>query len=71
MKKVLGGRNRKVNNKTVKRVPFVVIIHPRLKILQKIIDKNLYLFYMNEEVKKAFTPKPMIWYEVLAISVVI
>ena len=64
MKKVLGGRNRKVNNKTVKRVP-------RLKILQKIIDKNLYLFYMNEEVRKAFTPKPMIWYEVLAISVVI
>ena len=53
MKKVLGGRNRKVNNKTVKRVP-------RLKILQKIIDKNLYLFYMNEEVRKAFTPKPMI-----------
>ena len=30
------------------------------KSIVKIINKNLYLFYMNNEVKKVFTPKPMI-----------
>ena len=60
MNKVLGGNSNKVNNNTEKRIPFVVTFHPRLKILQKIIDKNLYLLYMNEEVKKALTPKAMI-----------
>ena len=62
MKKVLGDNNRKVNNKTEKVISFVVTFHLRLKILQKIIDKNLYLLYMNEEIKKAFTPTPMISY---------
>ena len=62
MKKVLVGNNRKINNKIEKRIPFVVTFHPRLKILQKIIDKNLYLLYMNKEVKKAFTSEPMISY---------
>ena len=62
MKKVLVGNNRKVNNKTEKRIPFVVTFHPRLKILQKIIDKNLYMLYMNKEVKKAFTSEPMTSY---------
>ena len=55
-------RNNRVNNKTEKEIPFVVTFYPRLKILQKIIDKNVYLLCMNEEVKKAFTPKPMISY---------
>ena len=63
MKKVLDGNNRKVNNKTEKGIPFVVTFNPRLKILQKIIDKNFYLLHMNEEVKKAFRPKPMISYK--------
>ena len=62
MKKVLGDKNRMVNNKTEKGTLFIVIFHPRFKILQKIIDMNLYLLYMNEEVKKAFTLKPMISY---------
>ena len=34
--------------------------HPKLKSLYKILSKNLYLLYMNKEVKKVFTPKPMI-----------
>ena len=59
MKKVLDGNNRKVN-KTEKGIPSVVTFNPRLKILQKIIGKNFYLLHMNEEVKKAFRPKPMI-----------
>ena len=62
MKKVLGDNNKKVNNKMEKGIPFVVTVYPRLKILEKIIDKNLNLLNMNEEVKKTFTPKPMISY---------
>ena len=43
-----------------KRVPFAVTYHPKLKNLSKIIKDNLYLLYMNDEVKKTFTPSPMI-----------
>ena len=62
MKNVLDNNNRKVDNKIEKGTPSAVLFHPKLKILQKIIDKNLYLLCMNEEVRKAFTPKPMISY---------
>ena len=34
--------------------------HPLLKSLSEIVSKNLYLLYMVEEVKRAFTPGPMI-----------
>ena len=30
-----------------------------IKSMGKVIKKNLYLLYMNNEVKKVFTPKPM------------
>ena len=41
----------KNHNKPEKGIPFVVTFHPRLKILQKIIDdKNLYLLHMNEKI---------------------
>ena len=43
-----------------KCVPFVLTYHPLFKSMGKIINKNLYLLYMNNEVKKVFTPKPMI-----------
>ena len=43
-----------------KSVPFVLTYHPLFKSMGKIINKNLYLLYMNNEVKKVFTPKPMI-----------
>ena len=43
-----------------KGIPFVVTYHPLLKSLSKIISKNLHLLYMNEEVKRVFTPGPMI-----------
>ena len=46
--------------KKKKGVPFVVTYHPKLKNLSKIIKDNLYLLYMNDEVKKTFTPSPMI-----------
>ena len=60
MKKVLGDNNKNVNNKTEKGIPFLVRFKPRLKILQKIIEENLNLLCMNGELKKPFTPKPMI-----------
>ena len=60
MKKVLSDNNRKVNNKTEKATPFVATFRTRLKILQKKIDKILYLLYMNEQDRKTFTPNPMI-----------
>ena len=41
-------------------VPLVVIYHPLLKSLSKIISKNLHLLYMDKEVKRVFNPAPMI-----------
>ena len=43
-----------------KGVPFGLTYHTLFKSIGKIINKNLYLLYMNNEVKKAFTSKPMI-----------
>ena len=43
-----------------KGVPFVLTYNPLFKPMGKIINKDLYLLYMNNEVKKVFTPKPMI-----------
>ena len=34
--------------------------HSLIKSLSKIMSKNLYLLYMDEEVKRAFTPGPMV-----------
>ena len=50
------------NNRQEKGIPFVVTFHPKLKVLQNIINKHLCLLYMNDEVKRVFTPKPMVSY---------
>ena len=42
-----------------KGIPLVVIYHSLLKSLSKIVSKNLYLLYMDEEVMKVFNP-PMV-----------
>ena len=47
-----------INNKN--GVPFVGTYHSQLKCLSKIIKDNLYLLYMNDEIKKTFTPLPLI-----------
>ena len=60
MKEALGGNDRKANNKTEKRMPFAATFYNWPKILQRVINKNLNLLYMDEKLKKAFTPKPMI-----------
>ena len=46
--------------KVEKGVPLVVTYHPLLKTIGKIIHDNLYLLYMNEELKHLFTPGPMV-----------
>ena len=48
------------NKKREKGVPFVVTSHPILNSLNKIIKDNMYLLNMNEEVKKTFSPGPMV-----------
>ena len=52
--------NERSNSRQKKGIPFVVTIQPELKVLQNTINKHLYLLYMNDEVKRVFTPKPMV-----------
>ena len=55
---------RNVNNtnrsKSIKGVPFVLNHHPKLKSLNEILTKNLYLLYMDKEVKKVSLSKLLI-----------
>ena len=46
--------------KVGKGVPLVVTYHPLLKTIGEIIHDNLYLLYMNEELKHLLTPSPMV-----------
>ena len=57
MKSNVKNRNR---GKSTKGISFVLTYHPKLKPLNKILTKNLYLLYMDKEVQKVFTLKPMI-----------
>ena len=43
-----------------KGVPLVVTYHPCLKNINQIINRNLHLLCMDQEVKKIYTPKPMV-----------
>ena len=43
-------------NHNMKGIPLVVTYHPLLKSLSGIIDKNVSILYMDEEVRKVFTP---------------
>ena len=46
--------------KVEKGVPLVVIYHPLLKTIGKIIHDNIYLLYINEELNHLFTSGPMV-----------
>ena len=50
MKKVKFSKIVQKNIKKETGVPFVVTYHPSLKSLNKIINDNIYLLYMNNEV---------------------
>ena len=53
-----------VNNRkrgiSIKGLPFVLTYCPKLKSLNNLFTKHLYLVYVSKEVKKLFTTKPMI-----------
>ena len=46
--------------KGVKSIPFVVVCHPQLKNLGRIINQNIYLLSMTKETKKVFSPRLMV-----------
>ena len=52
-KMIFNGNSGKSSNKS-KGVPFVLTYHPLLKKVDYIIRKHIHLFYVNDEVKKAF-----------------
>ena len=60
MKKVKFSKISSTRKDNAKGVPLVVTYHPGLKNINQIINKNLHLLYMDQEVKKVFTPKPMV-----------
>ena len=47
----------------MKAVPFVMTYHPKFKSINKVILKYLDLPCVDNEVKKVFTPKPMISFQ--------
>ena len=53
-------KNTKNRGKSLKVVPFVMTYYPKLKSIKKVIHKYLDHLYMDNEVKRMFTPKPMI-----------
>ena len=65
MKKVkFTSKNRNTKRgKSLKAVPFVMTYHPKLKSMNKVILKYFDLLYMDNEVKRVFTPKPMISFQ--------
>ena len=48
------------NKREKKGIPLVIAYHPSLENIGKIINQNLYILYMNKDVKNVFTPAPMI-----------
>ena len=62
MQKVHFSKQGQKSKKVEKGVPFVVTYHPLLNKLSSILHRNLYLLYMNQEVKNVFTPGPIVSY---------
>ena len=60
MKKVKFSKISSTRKDNTKGVPMVVTYHLGLKNINQIINGNLHLLYMDEEVKKVFTLKPMV-----------
>ena len=60
MKKVIFFPANLQNEKREKGVRFVVTYHTIQNSLNKVIRDNMYLINMNEEVRKTFSPRPMV-----------
>ena len=53
---------RKCNSKTQKSIRLVMTYHSLLKSLSSIVNNNIYLLHMDQEIKRTFTPQPMVSY---------
>ena len=53
-----GDKKTKING-----IPLILTYHQLLKYFAKVIKKHLHLLHMNDEVKKAFTPGPMVSFQ--------
>ena len=62
MQKVHFSKQGQKSKKVEKGVPFVVTYHPLLNKLSSILHRNLYLLYMNQDVKNVFIPGPIVLY---------
>ena len=62
MKKVRFSEQGQKSKKVEKGVPFAVTYYLILSKLSSIIHRNLYLLYVNQEVKNVFTPVPIMSY---------
>ena len=62
MKKFHFSKEGQKSKKVEKGVQFLPNYHPLLNKLSSIRHKNLYLLYMNQEVKNIFTPGPIVSY---------
>ena len=60
MKEVKFFPTNRQNKKREKGVSFVVTYYPILNSLNKIIRENVYLLNINEEIRKTFSPRPMV-----------
>ena len=60
MKKVKLSKTSSTRKDNTKGLPLAVTYHLGLKNIDQIIKRNLHLLYMDQEIKKAFTPKPMV-----------
>ena len=62
MQKVHFSKQGQISKRAEKGVPFVVTYHPLLNKLSSILHRNIYLLYINLEVKNVFTPGPTVSY---------
>ena len=53
---------RKRNSKTQKGIRLVMTYQSLLKSLSSIVNNNIYLLHMDQEIKRTFTPQPMVSY---------
>ena len=53
---------RKRNGKTQKGIRLVMTYQSLLKSLGSIVNNNIYLLHMDQEIKRTFTPQPMVSY---------
>ena len=62
IKKVKFSKISSTRKDNAKGVPLMVTYHPGLKNVNQIINKSLHLLHMDQEVKKVFTTKPMVFF---------